>query len=191
MRSRTEMGVRINLAGRDAAGDVSPAEYLAVREDIIDDLDSLTTPAGDPVFESVLPAEAVFSGPYVDEAVDIVTVPAGFDVYLSASLRGERFGEPPELWNHKREGVVVAAGRGVDEDRPLDDAHLFDVAPTVLALFDVPPSDRMDGSALPFVEASDPSEYPPFEPPDRAEDVGDDVKRRLADMGYLEDGFDA
>jgi predicted AlkP superfamily phosphohydrolase/phosphomutase len=191
MRSRTEMGVRINLAGRDPDGDVSPAEYPSVREDLVDELSSLTTPDGRSVFETVLPAEAVYSGPYVDEAVDIVTVPAEFDVYLSASLRGAPFGDLPEPWNHKREGLVAAAGHGVDAAVELDDAHLFDVAPTVLSLFGVAPSDRMDGEVLQFADPVAPTEYPPFDPPDGSDDVDDAVRRRLADMGYLEDGFDA
>ena len=190
MRSRTEMGVRINLAGRDDSGDVSPAEYPAVVDDLVEELAAVRTPDGDPVFESVVPADSVFSGPYVDEGVDVLTVPADFDVYLSASLRDEPFGDPPEPWNHTLDGIVAAVGRGVDAAASLDDAHLFDVAPTVLALCGVPPSDRMDGEVLPFAGDAESVEYPPFTPPDGRDGVDDAVTKRLTDMGYLEDGLD-
>jgi predicted AlkP superfamily phosphohydrolase/phosphomutase len=186
MRSRIECGVRMNLAGRDPEGTIDPAEYESVRDELIDALENARTPDGDPVFESVVPREEHFSGPYADEAVDVVTVPADFNQYLSASIRGETFGPPSESWNHKLDGIVAAAGDGIDADVGIDDAHLFDVAPTVLATFDVPRSERMDGRVLPFVTPAGSEEYP--EPTDVRTVVTDDeqVEDRLADLGYLE-----
>lgn len=166
MRSPREMGVRINVAGRDEGGLVSPAEYAVVRDDVIDELAAVTTPDGDPVFDDVRAVETVFHGPHADAAVDILTVPAGFDVTLSAALGGEQFSETPERWDHKREGVIAAAGEGVDTDAALGNAHLLDVAPTVLSLLDVSPSVRMDGRVLPFADAVDTESYPPFHPLD-------------------------
>jgi predicted AlkP superfamily phosphohydrolase/phosphomutase len=186
MRSRTELGVRINKAGRDPDGVVSPAEFEAVRSDLITALMEAETPSGESVFEDVAPAEEYFEGPYVDEAVDIVTVPAGFDRLVSASLRGATFGDPPDEWNHKRTGLVAMAGDGVDTDASLEGAHLFDVAPTVLSLLGVPPSDRMDGNPLAPVEAVPSDAYPPFSPRTRHTEH-EAVSRRLSRLGYVED----
>ncbi|OTF01689.1 alkaline phosphatase family protein [Halorubrum sp. SD683] len=187
MRSRTELGVRINKAGRDPDGVVAPAEYPSVRDDLITALEAARTPEGDPVFADVAPAEEYFEGPYVDEAVDIVTVPAGFDRLLSASLRGEPFGDPPAEWNHKPTGIVALAGEGVDTAAGLDGAHLFDVAPTVLSSLGVSPSTRMDGETLPPVEAEPTDAYPPFDTAPNSTDDEDAVTRRLSQLGYIDD----
>ncbi|MFC7068822.1 alkaline phosphatase family protein [Halobaculum lipolyticum] len=186
MRSRTELGVRINKAGREPNGVVSPSEYPSIRDDLIAALESVRTPDGDPVFSAVVPREDVYHGPYVDEAPDVVTLPREFDVLLSASLRDEPFGPPSEAWNHKPTGLVSVSGTGVDPDTPLDRAHLFDVAPTVLSSMGVPPSDRMDGETLAPVSSVPPIEYAPFSvrEVDRADT--ESVEQRLSGLGYLE-----
>ncbi|QLG64334.1 alkaline phosphatase family protein (plasmid) [Halorarum salinum] len=187
MRSRTELGVRINLAGRDPDGTVSLAEYPSVRDDLVEELAAARTPDGEPVFEEVAPREEYFEGPHVDDAADIITVPAAFDTYLSASLRGGTFGPAPESWNHKRDGMFAAAGAGVAADASLDGAHLFDVAPTVLCSLGVPPSERMDGEPLPVVDPLPPDAYPAFDAPSTRETADAAVERRLTDLGYLDD----
>lgn len=186
MRSRTELGVRINKAGRDPSGVVAPAEYSAVRDDLITALNEARAPDGEPIFDDVAPAEEFFDGPYADEAVDIVTIPAGFDRLLSAAIRGEVFGDSPEEWNHKRTGIVAMTGDGVDEAASLDGAHLFDVAPTVLSSLGLPPCDRMDGGTLAPIDGVEPEPYAPFDPRlERTED--DDVTERLSQLGYIDD----
>jgi len=186
MRDPIELGVRINLAGRDPEGAVEPEDYDSVRADLIDALESVRTPDGEPVFEAVAPREAHFQGPEVDRAVDIVTVPADFDRYLVAQLYGDQFGTPSEPWIHKRTGLVAAAGEAVDADRGSGDPHLFDIAPTVLSALGVPRSNRMDGAPLPFVESSGERAYPPREERERV-DTGDDrVTETLVDLGYIE-----
>jgi predicted AlkP superfamily phosphohydrolase/phosphomutase len=187
MRARTELGVRLNVAGREPDGVVPPAEYESVREDVMETLREATAPDGEPVFETVSPREAYYDGPFVEDAVDVVTIPNDFEHFLSAQLLGEHFGEPAEPWNHKLDGIVAARGEAVDESASLAGAHLFDVAPTVLSAFDVPYSERMDGSPLPIVEDVGPASYPSYEgrpsagSPDRAA-----VEGRLSDLGYLE-----
>ena len=49
---------------------------------------------------------------------------------------------------HRKEGVLAAWGKGVAPSRERGRASLFDVAPTVLALLDVPADRRMPGSPL-------------------------------------------
>ncbi|WP_459193622.1 alkaline phosphatase family protein [Halosimplex sp. J119] len=186
MRDPIELGVRINLAGRDPDGVVDPDDYESVRQDLIAALRSVQTPDGDPVFEEVAPREAYFSGPEADRAVDVVTVPADFDQYLVAQLYGDQFGEPSEPWIHKRTGMVVAAGEGVDPDAGPGDPHLFDVAPTVCAALGIPYSDRMDGAPLPFVEPTDERQYPPRQRRERVATEDERVTETLADLGYIE-----
>ena len=185
MRSRTEMGVRLNVEGREPDGVVSPDDYESVRADLIEALSGVRTPSGGPCFEQVLPREAVFDGPHVEAAPDIVTVPARFDHYLSASLRGEWFAEPSEPWEHKREGIVVAAGDEVDPRADIA-GHIFDVAPTILATFGLAVDATMDGDPLPIVPPTGRTEYPAFEPSATVETDDEAVEQRLSDLGYLE-----
>lgn len=184
MRARTELGVRINLADREPSGVVAPDEYEQVRETVIDRLAGATAPDGEPVFEAVSPREAYFDGPYVEDAVDVVTVPNDFQHFLSAQIGEEWFAESTEPWNHKLAGVFAASGPGVRAGE-VANAHLFDVAPTVLAALGVPASDRMDGTVLDVVTPAGTATYDQFEP-GTAMDEEADIEDRLADLGYLE-----
>ena len=186
MRSRIELGVRINLAGREPSGTVPASEYDTARNRLIEQLRSVRTPDGDRVFEAVGPREAFFDGPEVDRAVDIVTVPTNFDHFLTTTLHGSQFGDPTEPWNHKRDGVVVVSGDGVDAGASVGDAHLCDVAPTVLSTLGIPADERMDGVALPCVDPPETRAYPRFTPERSAKTTDERVTQRLANLGYIE-----
>ena len=186
-RDRVACGVRLNVAGREPDGTVSPDEYERVRGQLVDALEAVETPAGRPVFESVVPRETVYHGPHVDAAPDIVTVPREFDEMLSTSLRGEQFGPVPESFNHKFEGIVALAGPAVDTDAGVAGATLFDIAPTVLSALGVPRSDRFDGDPLPVVSPSADGSYPAYAAGDGdGSGAGEGVEQRLADLGYLD-----
>ena len=191
LRLPVELGVRINLAGREPDGVVPRDRYEAVREELIEALAAVRTPDGDPVFDRVVPREAVLEGPFIDRAPDVMLVPAGFEQFPSARVGTDQFGPPDEPWNHKREGFIAVAGEGVDTSggEVLGDAHLLDVAPTVLATLGVPVSDRMDGRVLPVADHPGTERYPP---PGHVRngttgDAGSDttMHRRLEDLGYL------
>jgi predicted AlkP superfamily phosphohydrolase/phosphomutase len=186
MRSRTEMGVRLNVDGREPEGTVPESEYEQVRDAVIDSLEGVESPDGAPVFERVCPREEVFEGPYVEDAPDVVTVPSRFDHFLVANLKEARFGDPTEPWEHKLEGVVMASGEGIDPGADLAGPHLFDLTPTILATFGLPAGERMDGTPLPVVEPTGTTEYPTFDPEDAVTTDDTDVEQRLADLGYLE-----
>ena len=186
MRTRTEFGLRINLVGREPNGIVEPSEYDSVRDQLIDLLAAVETPAGVPVFEEVCRRERYFSGDAADAAVDIVTVPTDMNHFLSEQVGSDLFGIPEANWDHKMDGVFAAMGEGIDPTVSLDRAHLLDVAPTLLASMDIPNSYQMEGDVLPIVDDPGSERYPSvasdsreFESPDQ------DVEERLADLGYL------
>jgi predicted AlkP superfamily phosphohydrolase/phosphomutase len=187
MRDRVACGVRLNLAGREPDGVVQPAEYDRVRAEVMDALRAVETPEGRPVFERVVEREAVYNGPYVEDAPDIVTVPRAFDEMLSTTLREEQFGPIPEPYNHKFEGIVALSGPAVDTAANLDGATLLDVAPTILSALGVPRSERFDGEPLGPVEPSVVASYPRYTPEEpRGSGAGEAVEQRLADLGYVE-----
>lgn len=191
VRDRVELGVRLNVVGREPDGVVPPGMYDSVRTSLIDSLAALETPAGDPVFETVAPREAYFHGPAAEQAVDVVTVPAGFDHLLSSTLGGDTFGPLADRWHHTLDGFVSVTGPAVREDAGVGDAQLFDVAPTVLATFDVPHGERMDGAPLPCIAETGSREYPRHSDRSTAtggrSTPGETVENHLAELGYLEE----
>ncbi len=185
VRSKSELGVRINLEGREPAGTVPREEYDEFRARLIEDLSAVETPAGEPMFDDVAPRERYFEGPHLEAAPDVVTVPAEFDNAIVAGLDGERFADPVEPWNHKRTGIVAATGADLEENVTLAGATIFDIAPTICSLLSVPIDAGMDGSPLPVVDPSETRAYPAYDP-EPIEATGDAVvERRLSDLGYL------
>lgn len=161
LRDRTELGLRINLAGREPEGAVDPDDYERVRSTLIEIFGGLRTPDGKRAFEAVLPREAVFHGPYLDSAPDVVVVPDRSEHVVSPSIRGDPFGAPPEGWRLGWYGLLAVAGPSI-EPGPIGGARPSDVAPTVLATLGVPASDRMDGAAVPLLESPGIDSYPVY-----------------------------
>lgn len=186
-RSRIECGIRINLAGREPAGIVPSDKYETIRERVIEILSALETPEGKPVFETVARREAFFQGAATDHAVDVVTIPRDYENYVTTWLTGSVFtpaGEP--AWDHRPYGFLAVAGDGIDADSTLAGAHLFDVAPTLLATMDIPVAERMDGRVLSPVQSVGEKAYSDYVAGERTVNEDETVRNRLADLGYLE-----
>lgn len=185
VRSRLECGVRLNVEGREPDGVVPAEDYESKRQEIVDILTDMRTPDGDPVFETVALREEFYEGENTDTAVDVITVPNDFDHMLSTQVRNGVFDEPSEPWNHKRDGVVTVYGTRVP-DTELSGAHLFDIAPTVLAMLDLPVGEHMDGQPLPVCDSYSVSQYPDRREPTTAVTHSGTVESRLDDLGYLQ-----
>ncbi|WP_435362206.1 alkaline phosphatase family protein [Haloarchaeobius sp. DFWS5] len=186
LRSRTELGVRLNVEGRDPEGVVAQEDYDDVRAEVIESLRGVTDPDGNPVFDEVVPRERYFEGDHVDEAVDIVTIPRNMNYFLSDQIRDEYFAPPTEPYNHKLDGVVAAFGEGVDETASIEGAHLFDVAPTIMSALGVPYNEKTDGKTLPVVEDIGARAYRSKGIDEKTQSPEEAVESRLSDLGYLE-----
>ena len=73
-----------------------------------------------------------------------VTLPDGSGVPLESFLRTRA----DYSGIHHEEGVILLAGPGVAAGMAIEDADLYDVAPTLLAALGVPPSGEMEGRVL-------------------------------------------
>jgi hypothetical protein len=51
-------------------------------------------------------------------------------------------------WTSAPPGILITAGSGIRPGLAVNGAHVYDVAPTVLALLGLPPEDTMDGRVL-------------------------------------------
>ncbi len=144
--------IYVNLKGREPKGIVSPSEYHAVREEIIERLKTLRDPETDhPVFELILTKEEIYNGPYMEYAPDIVFYDRDMK-YIAVRLL--EFGSnkliaPHPLWSggHKMEGVYIISGQGIKEGQKLN-ASICDIAPTIYHILDIPIPGSVDGKVL-------------------------------------------
>ncbi|MFC4448405.1 alkaline phosphatase family protein [Halorussus aquaticus] len=189
-----ELGVRVNLAGREPEGIVTPEEYEQVRDDLIRTLSDLRTPDGDPVFEWVRRREEVYDGPFAEYACDVLFAPADMNHALSTNLIGQEF-VPVDDHDHKRDGVFLAAGPSFEDATAgsvPDRLSLTDVAPIAMAAAGLDVPGRMTGEVpddllSESVARADYGEVPFGSDDSRGDGPADDgsVEERLSDLGYI------
>ncbi len=125
----------VNLEGREPRGSVPEEDYEAVRGELRDALESLEGPDGRPVVDRVVTSEEAFRGDHADIAPDLVAIPNhGFDLKAGFKGHDEVFDTGPRNGMHSFDNATLLVD---DPDARIEDADLFDVAPTVLDLMDV------------------------------------------------------
>lgn len=175
-------------------------EYEALRDRLIEGLVALEHPdTGDRVIDRVVRREEAYSGPFLDEAPDLIAIPAlGYTISPHVSEERNLWATGDTYHNewtgiHREEGILILWGPEIKAGERLDSARIYDVAPTILALKGLPIPDDMDGRVL--VEA--------MQEPDRYRDLdsveGDSDQRghtftedeekalqdRLKSLGYM------
>lgn len=144
-------GIHLNQAGREPGGVVAPRAYESTRAALRERLLALRDPDdGLPLFSSIETKEAIYRGSTLDLAPDLVArereglLVTRFD---GAGLTGPL---PATFFSgfHRRAGVFLAGGPRIRRGANIDGARLEDVAPTVLALLDLPVPDQMEGRVL-------------------------------------------
>ncbi len=157
----TQPGVWVNLAGREAEGSVSAADYERVRDDVIAALRDWTLPESNaPVVSRVRRREDVYQGPHVGRAPDVVLElahPAGYGISLVPTPWRERAGASVRRlemheWAggkgrgmngiHTQHGIWIQANAA----SALGPASIVDTAPTILRAMGLA-FDTLDGNA--------------------------------------------
>lgn len=137
----------LNLEGREPEGTVPEDEYETVREELIEDLESLTGPGGKQVCRRIVKGEDVFKGEHTDIAPDLVVIPTdGFDLKSGFKEKESVFTTGPRNGMHKFENALLYT---TESDSTISGADLYDIAPTILDMMDIDFSDAtMDGESL-------------------------------------------
>lgn len=183
-RSASELGVRINLAGREPNGTVPKAEYDTIVDALIEQLSTLETPDGQGVFEWVKRRDEVYDGPFTGRACDVLVLPKDMDHSLSPRMYGHSF-IGADHYDHKQTGIFI--GRGPMFDHNPERLSLVDIAPTAMAALGLPVPNRMTGEILSTVDQSD-IPYKSYDTPyggGSDDSGGSEVTDRLEDLGYL------
>ncbi len=146
--------VYINLRGREPEGCVAPEDYHRVREEVAAALLSITDPEdGDRVVSQVYRREELYSGPYLEEAPDLVVTMRDY-AYMTRGgnelSSTEIISEPAvnHSGNHRLNGMLIMNGPGIRPGYRVKGAHIMDVMPTVLHILGVPVPVEVDGRVL-------------------------------------------
>jgi len=152
--SEGAQAISINLKDRQPEGSVGPGqEYDVAVEEVITALQTLVDPkTGTSPFAAIHRREDLYDGPFVENAPDLVIVPAEGYMLLK-EFADETFKDATGAWNdrsgeHEREGVLLIKGPGVRSGQSLGEHHLRDIAPTLLHLCGHPVPMYMDGSVI-------------------------------------------
>ena len=157
--SDTQGWVRINLKGREALGIVEPgAEYDQLCRQISEGLKTFVdADSGEPIVRDIFQSRQVFEGPRLDDLPDLVVRWVESPASMHRAVRSPRYGEIPwptpghnpegRSGNHRAQGMLMAAGPGI-KSGTIKDAHILDLAPTILTLLGQPVPVEMEGKPI-------------------------------------------
>ncbi|MFP8958449.1 alkaline phosphatase family protein [Natrialbaceae archaeon A-CW3] len=137
----------LNLEGREPRGSVAEEEYDDVRDELKVMLEELESPDGEPVVDRVVEKETAFRGDHDDIAPDLVAIPNnGFDFKSGFKADSDIFTTGPRNGMHSFDDTSLFID---DPDASIDEADLYDIAPTILELMDVEfKRSAFDGASL-------------------------------------------
>jgi len=136
--------------------DPDSVRYEEIRSELIDRFEKLRGPDGRPLVREVYRKEAVFEGPYLDEAPDIMIDKAPH-VNIRENLGGDQlFARSDDSWNgvNRREGLFAAVGPAFSEGS-IEGLSILDLAPTLLHMHGQRVPEDMDGEVRREVFAID------------------------------------
>jgi predicted AlkP superfamily phosphohydrolase/phosphomutase len=144
--------IRLNLRGREPGGSVDPADAPAVLARLRERLIALRDPEGQRVVTGVQTREALYAGPEVPLAADLLVTHHDDSVwfYYSEGDVPERIFEPSG-WasgNHEPDGLFLGWGPDFRSGGRIEDANIVDILPTIFATMGVPVPDDVDGRVL-------------------------------------------
>ncbi len=187
--------VYVNLKGREPQGIVEPDDYVAVRQRVIEVIQSLSDREGSPLqVDRIIPREQAASGPYLDRAPDLHIMLDGYRTIafplfatdgkiVTRQIRGDS-------GCHRLHGVFIARGPGIARGE-IAGARIIDLAPTILHLMNAPVPDDMDGHVLTeALVAPAPIKTQTAVPSSQAQEdltveEAAEVEERLRALGYL------
>jgi predicted AlkP superfamily phosphohydrolase/phosphomutase len=197
----------LNVKGRQPNGCVAASDVRPLIQDLKSALETIPHPQnGKPLVEHVFERDELYHGPHTVLAPDLTVVltdwryrTIGLHDFTTNHVISPAFGPTGD---HRMDGILIACGSVFRPAAKPREATLFDIAPTVLHLLDIPIPDDMDGRVLaellkphPSTVSPTPSEAPvlasatggPSLPLSSSYAAEDDaaIQQRLSDLGYL------
>ncbi len=139
--------IYIHVKGRHPQGTVAPEDYRALRDEIETKLQDLVDPDHDnaPIIRRIHRKEETYSGPYLQQAPDLVCIShEGYDL-KGATRETALFGNKQFTGMHSQRGAhIYVRGREIVKTNP----NIIDVMPTLLRLLEVDIPAHVDGQSL-------------------------------------------
>ncbi|MCL9814018.1 alkaline phosphatase family protein [Natranaeroarchaeum aerophilus] len=180
----------VNRADRFERGTVHPNDVETVKRQLRETFESAVDPeTGDRLFDLV-DGEDLF--PRDDRSPDFIV--KGREGYLIQSALSDRLVTETGAMEatHDYEGIFFAGGPSIAANTRVDDATVYDVAPTLLHSIGEPIPEQIDGRVLEEILTIDsPPERQVLEPSterpsSETDDDFQDVEDRLRGLGYIE-----
>jgi predicted AlkP superfamily phosphohydrolase/phosphomutase len=144
--------VFLNVAGREPEGTIPPERYEEVRDDLARRIAAIPDDAGNPIPTAVYKPEELYGEPK-GVAPDLIVVFGDLYWRSVGTIGGDEGIQTlendtgPDDANHAQDGLYVVAGPGI-EAAGRRDAHLLDIAPTVLELLGIEAPPGLRGHSL-------------------------------------------
>lgn len=155
-------GMFLNVSGRESEGIVEPEAVPALKAELIDELSGLEdTDTGTVGIREVFDTAALYSGPYLGDAPDLLI---GYNAGYRSSwdcatgvVATPVFEDNTKAWSgdHCIDPRLVPGVLFCNREIAVDDPALIDIAPTVLQQFGIEPPAYMDGKVL-FADDEEP-----------------------------------
>ena len=144
--------VFLNVQGREPEGVVPADAYEAVRDDLAARIAAIPDDHGNPIPTKVYRPEELYGEPR-GVAPDLIVVFGDLYWRSVGTIGGDEGIQTlendtgPDDANHAQDGLYVVAGPGI-EPRGRADAHLLDIAPTVLQILEIDVPAGMRGTSM-------------------------------------------
>lgn len=187
-------GLNLNLRGRQVRGAVAPEDADRVLTEVTELFKGVRIPeTGKPAFCSVLRREEAYPGPMMEQAPDLLLIPADERLMVTPSF-GEEWTWSYQTGLHRHEGMWLHRSPNVTSGELQHRIRLIDVLPTLFQDLGFDPSGAFQGEPVSSVFSSRPVTHE--DEPVHAEagqagfaDEDDleaaDLTERLKAMGYL------
>ena len=198
----------LNIAGRDPAGLIPPAQVPILTEKLISQLSQIQDPAGRPVLADIYPKAQLYHGPAFAQAPDLVldiyqspwnTITAYRRQAIAETAHGRYFAASRDNYGwHSRDGLFAFAGPAFSTGLNNLTGQVMDIPATLLYLHHVAIPDDYDGQVLietlrPGHLTGQPIQHQPGEtdngeaiPVSYSDSENEELVGHLRSLGYLD-----
>jgi len=146
--------IYLNVKGRDSKGIVNKGpEYEALKNEIITLLTNLGKDIGINIRVNVFDPQKTYRGKYTDVAPDIIFTINNWECVILNDFHADFLykNEPysnRHTGSHRMEGIFLAYGPDIKKGVEIKNLQIYDIAPTILYMFDIPIPSDIDGKIL-------------------------------------------
>ncbi|MEM3526551.1 MAG: hypothetical protein QXV37_03970, partial [Candidatus Jordarchaeaceae archaeon] len=146
----TTKAITVGECGVFLNHELNPKEYETLRTQLINEIKMIKDPkTGQNLVTDVKRKEELYSGEHLKFAPDLIVIPnEGYRITDSLLRNNWDYSRTPWSAYHKLQGIFIAYGPDIKEGYTIDNAKIYDLAPTILHMFQVPIPKDMDGRVL-------------------------------------------